>query len=123
MEERSTAVIIIAAHLIANKTGCMVEEWRQSAPSTAKCMMLQQWMREAACTARENKSSQAYIHGQEGIGQLGALTTIVVSAQNSGYFVLYMRLQIKSNMDVGSRVWYTKWHRIFTYMIVFRSKI
>ena len=101
----------------------MVEEWRQSAPSTANCMMLQQCMREAACTARENKSSQAYIHGQEGIGQLGALTTIVVSAQNSGYFVLYMRLQIKSFMDVGSRVWYTKWHRIFTYMIVFRSKI
>ena len=38
----------------------------------------------------ENKSSRIYIHGQEGIGQLGALTTIVVSAQKLGYIVLYM---------------------------------
>ena len=33
------------------------------------------------------------------------------------------RLQIKTIMNIGSRVSYAKWHRIFTYMIVFQSKI
>ena len=33
------------------------------------------------------------------------------------------RLQIKSIMQIGSRVLYAKWHRIFVYMIIFGSKI
>ena len=33
------------------------------------------------------------------------------------------RLQIKTIMNIGSRVLYAKWHRIFTYMIVLGSKI
>ena len=84
---------IIATCLITNKTGCMVEEWAATSylltKRTAKHILLRQCMREAACMVGENKYSWIYIQGQEGIGQLVAPTTIVVSARDSGYIALY----------------------------------
>jgi hypothetical protein len=39
----------------------------------------------------ENKSSRIYIHSRKGIGQLAALTTIVVSARKAGYILVLYR--------------------------------
>ena len=43
--------------------------------------------------------------------------------RDTGADLEQVRLQIKTIMKIGSRVSYAEWHRIFTYMIVFRSKI
>ena len=90
MDEGSTAVIIITTRQNTNK---LVTWWKNgdyllttlpgALCSDNVCGKLLAW------SERTSKPSRIYIHSQEGIGQFSALTTIVVSARNSEYNVLY----------------------------------